>query len=199
MKKEKNFNETEFNPYDLDKLAKVPAWIKILLLKYWVAAAAFFFFLIGNPISQGYIDDLERMFNVNFVFLGLGIALFNDIIVRNIVKLMKNSRDDTFKLNMINMRGIPSLFINLAYSYLLLIPAILICAAMSSRGIFVNFLSVSGGMDPLTFAFVYFSLDMICIGIKDLIIYIHLLIKYNKKQEEYKMLEKKLLEGTNEI
>lgn len=41
MKKNEEFQKQ--NPYQSDKLAKIPSWIKILLLKYWAAAAAFYF------------------------------------------------------------------------------------------------------------------------------------------------------------
>ena len=48
MKKKEEFKGA--NPYETDKLAKIPSWIKILLLKYWAAAAAFFFFGNANPL-----------------------------------------------------------------------------------------------------------------------------------------------------
>ncbi len=197
MKKEKNFDENDFNPYKSDALAKMPSWIKILLLKYWVAAAAFFFFLIGNPITQG-MTNLSVMLDYTYIFLGLGLGLLNDIIVRNIVRFMKNSKDDTFRYNLINFRGVLSFFANLLYAYILLIPCIFICSAMSEKGIFINFLSVKGGMDPLTFAFIFCVLDVIIIFIKDLIIYIYKNVKYNKRQKEYKVIELKLLNEMKE-
>ena len=50
MSKDKDVNK--INPYELDKLSKIPSWLIIILLKYWAAAAAVYFGLIGG-ISFG--------------------------------------------------------------------------------------------------------------------------------------------------
>ena len=42
-KKVKDVSNEDINPYELDKLSKVPSWLIILILKYWAAAAAVFF------------------------------------------------------------------------------------------------------------------------------------------------------------
>jgi len=39
----------ETNPYQLDKLSKVPSWLIVLVLKYWAAAAAIYF--IGMSVD----------------------------------------------------------------------------------------------------------------------------------------------------
>ena len=50
MKKDKDVNN--INPYEMDKLSKIPSWLIIIFLKYWAAAAAVYFGLIGG-ISIG--------------------------------------------------------------------------------------------------------------------------------------------------
>ena len=40
--------ENSNNAYKQDKLGKIPSWIKIILLKYWVAGATFYFFGMGG-------------------------------------------------------------------------------------------------------------------------------------------------------
>ena len=74
MKKNKN---NEFNPYATDKLAKIPSWIKILFLKYWVAAATLFFFGIGNPIlmNEGETYTPDYILPL-YIFLALGLSSF---------------------------------------------------------------------------------------------------------------------------
>ena len=50
MKKKKKAQDDieNLNPYQVDKLSKIPSWIIIAILKYWAAAAAVFFILIGG-------------------------------------------------------------------------------------------------------------------------------------------------------
>ena len=43
-------NMNEINPYEVDKLSKIPSVVKIIFLKYWAAAAAVFFMVISNFI-----------------------------------------------------------------------------------------------------------------------------------------------------
>jgi hypothetical protein len=46
MKDKKDVNN--INPYEVDKLSKIPSWLIVILLKYWAAAAAVYFSLIGG-------------------------------------------------------------------------------------------------------------------------------------------------------
>ena len=41
--------EKEINPYQVDKLAKVPSWLIVLVLKFWAATAAIYF--IGMSVD----------------------------------------------------------------------------------------------------------------------------------------------------
>ena len=80
MKSKKVKDENmDINPYEMDKLSKVPSWLKILLLKYWAAAAASFL-LFGisflgldifkesevDNIELNQMDDLEGLINSSF-------------------------------------------------------------------------------------------------------------------------------------
>ena len=47
----------DFNPYEVDKLARVPSWIKILLLKYWAAAAACFLLMGAWELGLNVFND----------------------------------------------------------------------------------------------------------------------------------------------
>ena len=59
--------------YQNDKLSKIPSWIKIILLKYWVACAAFYFFVMGGAFIWFNEKDpaIEQSLKV-MLFLGLG-------------------------------------------------------------------------------------------------------------------------------
>ena len=87
MKNDKDVNN--INPYELDKLSKIPSWLIIILLKYWAAAAAVYFGLIGG-ISFG-LDISEWNDPANaaekfaqdeiiIVILAFGLILLVDVI-----------------------------------------------------------------------------------------------------------------------
>ncbi len=194
MKKDKN---NEFNPYASDKLAIVPSWIKVLFLKYWVAAATFYFFGVANPLIslQGEDFDLVNTFEPYYLFLSLGLALFTEYITKNFIKFMKNDRDDTTRFNLINQKGVVSLFLNLAYAFAIMIPMILILVVLASHNLVFDTLNGQGNMaaiEPFTAGFVYIALDAIAVSIKNLILYLY-------KQAKFKIIEEENLKITEKI
>ncbi len=194
MKKDKN---NEFNPYASDKLAIVPSWIKVLFLKYWVAAATFYFFGVANPLIslQGEDFDLVNTFEPYYLFLSLGLALFTEYITKNFIKFMKNDRDDTTRFNLINQKGVVSLFLNLAYAFAIMIPMILILVVLASHNLVFDTLNCQGNMaaiEPFTAGFVYIVLDAIAVSIKNLILYLY-------KQAKFKIIEEENLKITEKI
>ncbi|MDE7095449.1 MAG: hypothetical protein K2O23_03075, partial [Anaeroplasmataceae bacterium] len=102
----------------LDKLSKVPSWLIILLLKYWAAAAAVFFSLIGGlsiglDFSGETAEDPLSVLSMSIVIiiiLALFMGLFMNYMIRPIVNLMYSRKNNTHRYNMVNVKGILSLF-----------------------------------------------------------------------------------------
>lgn len=61
-------------PYHVDRLSKIPSWIKILFVKYWTAGAICFFFMWGLGL---YISDSLDM----LVITGIALGIINDALV----------------------------------------------------------------------------------------------------------------------
>ena len=123
MKKKTVQEETinEIDPYKVDKLSKVPTWLIVLILKYWAAAAAVFFILnggtdIGLSFSES-TDPVEALATdiLIIILLGLFLALFASYIVRHIVRLTYNRRNNTYRYNMVNLKGFKAFLINFIY------------------------------------------------------------------------------------
>lgn len=198
-KKIGNKESEEFNPYANDKLAKIPSWLKILFLKYWVAAATFFFFVIGNPFLQNEQkpNNQNALMDVYMIFLVLGLGLFQEYIIKPIIKLMRNSRDDTYYYNVVNLKGIVSLLANFLYAFIILVPMVVVLSAMASRGWIINLFGnagEAGAIEPLTAGFIYLIFDFIYLFIKNSVIAIINEVKYRKQEAKAKELEKELLE-----
>ncbi len=194
MKKDKN---NEFNPYASDKLARIPSWIKVLFLKYWVAAATFYFFGVANPLipTSGEDFNIVSTFEPYYLFLSLGLALFTEYITKNFIKFMKNDRDDTTRFNLVNQKGVVSFLLNVVYAFAIMIPMILILVLLASHNLVFDTLNGSGNMaaiEPFTAGFVYIALDAIAVSIKNLIIYLY-------KQSKFKIIEEDNLKIADKI
>lgn len=182
--------EIEANPYELDKFSKIPSWIKIFFLKYWAAAAAVFFFLVSNFLLDfTELEDAEKKLSTNFaldfaviLFICLGLTLFFTYIVRPIIRFMFNRQNNTFKYNMVNIRGLWALPINFAYMFVVSIIIYPMQYILTVKwGINTNLFGQAAGIDPFTFGLMFLIVDSIALLIKNGIIMIYQRISYKKQ------------------
>lgn len=176
MKKEE-LNE-EIKPYKYDKLSKIPSWIKILLLKYWAAGAAFFFAGIGSPfIAVGTNKGGEML----FVFFVLLLCLIMEYMVKPVIRMMKNSRDNVYYYNMINLKGLKSFLLNFLYAILCALPIYFITVALVQWGKMPSIFGKSEwGLDPFMCGLLYIICDFIFLTIKNSIVKIYTVIKVKR-------------------
>lgn len=182
---------TEQGSSVLDKVSKVPSWLVILLLKYWAAAAAVFFSVISSDILDfSQIENGNAGANLTIsiiiiLILGLFMGLFMNYMIRPIVRLMYSRVNNTYKYNMVNVKGIPSLFINLGYHFILSIILFFITIWLSEKGLVLDLFGTAegSGIEPFTYALCYIIVDFIFLFLKNLIIDLHKRIKYNKEMK----------------
>lgn len=188
MKRKKVEENMEINPYEVDKLSKVPSWLKILLLKYWAAAAASFLLFgvsqLGLAVYQeGEYADVETTVKL-IILLGLFFALFMNYGVRLIVRLSYNRRNNTYRYNMINMRGFKSFGLALPYNFMMSIFVYLIIVYILAPNhlVFDPFGTTGGiGIEPFTVGFIYLFVDGIFLVIKYFAVSIYQRLKYKKQ------------------
>ena len=182
--------EIEANPYELDKFSKIPSWIKILVLKYWAAAAAVFFFLVSNFLLD--FTELEEEgkkvgsnMTIDFaviLFICLGLTLFFTYIVRPIVRFMFNRQNNTFKFNMVNLPGLWSLPITFAYMFVVSFAIYPMQFIFTVKwGINTNLFGQAAGIDPFTYGLMFVIVDSIFLLIKNGIIMIYQRASYKKQ------------------
>lgn len=189
--KENFKNENDINPYEIDKLSKIPSWLIILFLKYWAAAAAVFFSVIGGPdiglnLDETTSNDPLAQLTIDFIlviFIGLFIALFLNYIVRPIVRLMYNRRNNTYRYNLINVKGFKSFLLALVYGFVVSIILWFVVRTMSLHGLVFDFFGTTGGvgLEPISYGLYFIIVDGIFILIKNLIVMIAQRIKYKKQ------------------
>lgn len=186
-----NKNVQDINPYEIDKLSRIPSWIVILILKYWAAAAAVFFSIIGGPdiglsFDELTTDDPYLILTQSFVIvviLGLFMALFMNYIIRPIVRMMHNRRNNTFKFNMINVKGIKSLLLSLPYYFFISIVLFFVVIFMGSHGLVLDLFGTTGGagIEPFSYGIYFIVVDGIFVLIKNLCNNILQRLKYKKQ------------------
>lgn len=166
-----------------DKLSKIPSWLKILLLKYWVAGATLYFFGMGGSfLWQVSTDENINTYNL-VILLAFGYALFMEYLQKPVIRLMRTNTDDTYYYNMINLRGAKSLFAHIFYSVLITFTAIPFSIFLSEHGLdrFFDPLDMTDGFEPLTLSLVYILFDFIFLFIKNSIIGIYKRVRYKQQ------------------
>ncbi len=178
----------EINPYEVDKLAKVPSWIKILLLKYWAAAAACFLLFGISELGMNIYAESEYAAvenNVKLILLlAVFFAIFMNYVVRVFVRLMFNRRDNTYKWNLINFKGFLSFVAALAYNFLMAILIfVMIVVVLAPHHLILDPFGTTGGIgiEPFTVGFIYLIIDGVFVIIKNLIVALYYRIKYYKQ------------------
>jgi hypothetical protein len=193
MKKDKDVNNV--NPYELDKLSKIPSWLIIILLKYWAAAAAVYFGLIGgvsigldfsNWDDPSSIQEKFAQDEIIILILAFMLCLIMNYIVKPIVRMMYNRRNNTYRYNMVNGKGFVFLFVTFFYTLILSIILYFITVFLSTYGLIFDPFGTTGsiGIDPFTYALCFLLVDGIFVASKNLIQYVVRKIKYEKQLKE---------------
>lgn len=160
----------EKNPYQTNGvLSKIPYWVKAIFIKYWFFGAVCFFVGMGFGLS----GDLYAL------VAGLLSGALTDIACDNILIMMDSDEHESRMFMMCKSKRIWSFIVNIIYAIGIYFGVAYFCDWMVS--LIYNpdswFLSnLFAG--PLSQGLVALIIDLICIGIKDLIVY---LVKKNKK------------------
>jgi len=147
------------------KKSKIPAWFKILFLKFWFPAAVCFFFLWG---LGAYVNDMLDLLVVTAIALGFA----TDILTNNILRFFARRDGENDKWMMYPKRRFISLPLNVVHSGIVLTLIITFYNAVnrlliSLTGAASN--SVPLGVEPVLFGLLYLGFDTILIKCKHLL------------------------------
>lgn len=154
-------DQEQFDPYATDKLAKIPAYIKIAVLKIWAAGAVCFFIMMASGITAA-LDLLV----IDILTLGL----VNEYFINNIIRWMNNDKNPTLHYAFIEKKSHGSLYLNILYSALL---TLLIFFTYIGLGNIFEILKIDliadidFGSSPIIFGILFFIYDYICVKIKN--------------------------------
>lgn len=171
----KSGKQKQFDPYKVDKLSRIPTWIKAWFVKFWFAGAVCYFIMWGIGLS----DALDSI-----VLCGAVLGLVVDILVNPIFRYMESDRKeyDNYMMFPFPFKVYWTFLTNIVY-YIL----VLFCVNYCYFGLneLINLITGTSdniyvGVEPLLFGLFAVVIDMAFIGVKDLIV--HLVKKHKNKK-----------------
>ncbi len=172
----------QFNPYKLDRLSRVPTWIKALVIKFWFAGMVCY--IIGMGLGSIITNDENRI-----ILTGVVLGIVVDVLVNPAMRYFQSSDNEydaymmfpfpfkkywTFLTNVIYYVAV-SFVVTYMYQGINLLIDVINGTAASSN--------INVGVEPLLYGVFTVIADMAFIGIKDLIVYL-VKKKKAKKAEE---------------
>ena len=191
-KTEKDEFDFENEVYKSDRLSKIPSWIVIFFLKYWAAAAAVFFVTIGGldiGIDYSKFDDSTPIGIIggNFItimMVTLALSLLFNYAVKQLVFLLHNRLNNTYKFYTINLRGLIGFIAHLFYMFIIMIIVYFLVMWFGYNGWILNpFGGTNFGLEPFSFGLFFLIVDGFFVIVKDLLLMLLQRIKYKKQMK----------------
>ncbi len=160
-------SDAEISRYTAKKKHRIPAWLKIVFVKFWFAGAVCYFFLWGLGM---YLHGIELM-----VVLAIGLGVVTDLMTNRILRRFEPTERAFDKWMMVTVRQFWSIFVNVIYS-----GVVLYCVFRTYY--VINMLmgvnpDVSHteeeamlGVEPILFGLFYLGFDMLLILVKNTLI-----------------------------
>ena len=158
-----------FDPYRRDKLSAIPVWLKALLIKWWFAGAVCYFVNMGLGIYIPSALDL-------LILDGLLCGLIADVVVNPIFRMLESDKKEynPYIMFPFPVKQFWTLFANMLY-YTVVFAGVNLCY------LGINELITFTAVEPLLFGVFAVAVDMVFIGIKDLVVF---LVKRAKRKEK---------------
>ena len=172
----------EFDPYKIDKLSRIPTWIKALFVKFWFAGVVCYFVIMG--LGRVVPNDLDRL-----LLAGAFLGLFTDLFVNPLFRFMESSEKEynNYMMFPFPFKKYWTFFTNIIYYIAVTVIVMYIYSGINQLLviIFERYEGyVSLGVEPLIYGVFCLIVDMAFIGIKDLIVYLVERDKSKKKEAE---------------
>ncbi len=171
-----------FNPYKLDRLSRVPTWIKAVFIKFWFAGMVSY--LISMGLGSIISSDENRL-----LLSGLVLGVVVDFLVNPIFRYFESSDKEynPYMMFPFPVKKFWTIFANIIY-YILVVLVVNYTFYYGVNELF-NYINGTENtvylyLEPLLFGLFTVVIDMVFIGIKDLIVF---LIKKSKNKKGEKV------------
>jgi len=163
-------NSPEVSDKEIEKVSgkkrfKIPNLVKVLFIKWWFSGAICFFFYFG--LGTYLKDTLDQLF-----VLGAAMGILTDLLTNHMLTFIEKTERANDRYKMVTVRKFWSLFLNIPYAFL-----ILVCVVYLYNVINVVIINIRGveesvalPVEPVLFGLFWLLLDMLFIGMKNLLI-----------------------------
>ena len=141
---------------------QVADWVKLLLVKWWFAAAVCFFFIWGlAPFVPNVLDQL--------VIAGLALGFVTDLLTNNVLRFLAKRKGGNDRWMMFPRKGFWSLPLNVLYAGVIMFLVYTAYNMLNRALIALNGLpgdAVPLGVGPILFGLLCLGFDLMLIGMK---------------------------------
>ena len=141
---------------------QVADWVKLLLVKWWFAAAVCFFFIWGlAPFVPNVLDQL--------VIAGLALGFVTDLLTNNVLRFLAKRKGGNDRWMMFPRKGFWSLPFNVLYAGVIMFLVYTAYNVLNRALIALNGLpgdAVPLGVGPILFGLLCLGFDLMLIGMK---------------------------------
>ncbi len=141
---------------------QVADWVKLLLVKWWFAAAVCFFFIWGlAPFVPNVLDQL--------VIAGLALGFVTDLLTNNVLRFLAKRKGGNDRWMMFPRKGFWSLPLNVLYAGVIMFLVYTAYNVLNRALIALNGLpgdAVPLGVGPILFGLLCLGFDLMLIGMK---------------------------------
>lgn len=171
----KKSKSKEFNPYKLDRLSRVPTWIKAVFIKWWFAGCVCY--LINMGLGSVITNDENRM-----LLTGVILGIVVDVLVNPAMRYFQTDEReyDNYMMFPFPFKKYWTFFTNAVYY---IVVAIVVMYMYQGLNMLVGGGKIAVGVEPLLYGTFCVIVDMAFIGIKDLIVYLVRRKKHDKQEE----------------
>lgn len=157
----------EFNPYRTDFLSRIPTFLKAFFVKWWFAGVVCFFVNMGLGIYVAAPDLV--------ILDGIFLGLIAEVLVNPLFRFMETDKREynDYMMFPFPFKAYWTFFTNVLY-YTVVAVIVDVIYFYIGEYIFKNI-----AIAPITWALVVLAVDMIFIGIKDLVVH---LVKKRKRE-----------------
>ena len=168
----------KFDPYSVDKISRIPAPIKAILVKWWFAGLVCYFIVMGLGSIGIEMSTLDML-----VLTGAVLGLIVDLMVNPILRMIQSDRKEMHAYMMFPFpfKAYWTFITNVIY-YVVVLVVVNYCYLGLNLLVQLGSSSAYVALEPLLFGVFTVIADMAFIGIKDLIVYLVKRYKTGKKE-----------------
>lgn len=157
-------SEEELKKYRSKSKLKLPAWLKVLFVKFWFNGAVCFFFFWG--LGTYVTNQLDML-----VIIGVAMGVITDVLTNNVIRWMATTPNANDAWMMLPKKGYASFFLNILYAFV-----VLACVVMLYNVINYLYIDITGdadkiflGVEPILYGLFYLGFDLIFLFFKKLL------------------------------